>query len=167
MGVSGTGKSTVGMAVAEALEVDFVEGDAHHPDANITKMSGGVPLDDDDRRPWLEELARIAGRAVDSGRSAVITCSALKRAYRDLLRAEVADDRMFFVHLDAPVEVLAERMGRRTKHFMPTSLLDSQVAVLEPLASDEAGVVVDVTASPSDVASAALTAITDAVGVGS
>ncbi len=164
MGVSGTGKSTVGMAVAEALEVDFVEGDAHHPDANITKMSSGIPLDDDDRRPWLEELARVAGRAVGSGRSAVLTCSALKRAYRDLLRAEVPDGRMFFVHLDAPVAVLAERMGRRTKHFMPTSLLDSQVAVLEPLAADEPGAVVDVTASPSDVASAALAAITDALG---
>ncbi len=164
MGVSGTGKSTVGMAVAEALEVDFVEGDAHHPEANIAKMSRGEALDDDDRRPWLEELARLAGEAYGAGRTVVMTCSALKRAYRDLLRSEVPGDRMFFVHLDAPVEVLAERMQHRTKHFMPTSLLDSQVATLERLGPDEAGTVVDVSASVSDVASAALAAVTDAVG---
>lgn len=164
MGVSGTGKSTVGAAVAEALGVDFVEGDSHHPEANIAKMRDGVPLDDDDRRPWLRELGRVAARYQRAGRPVVMTCSALKRSYRDLLRTDVVAGSLFCVHLHGDVEVLAERMGQRTRHFMPTSLLESQLATLEPLDDDEPGAVVDVAGTPSEVASAALAAIGEGAG---
>ena len=159
MGVSGTGKSSVAALVAEALEIDFVEGDSHHPESNITKMSEGTPLTDEDRWPWLEILAGLAHEEVAAGRSLVLTCSALKRSYRDVLRAGVTDGRVFFVHLHADLEVLSERMQQRTKHFMPTSLLTSQLETLEPLEDDETGVVVDVTPPLSDVAAATLDAI--------
>ncbi len=160
MGVSGTGKSSVGVLLAEALEVDFIEGDAHHPPANITKMSDGVPLTDEDRRPWLLQLARLTAREYDAGRSVVLTCSALKRDYRDLLRSGVPDDRVFFVHLHADTAVLTERMQQRTKHFMPASLLASQLDTLEPLEPDETGALVDVTPPLSDIAAEALSLVT-------
>ena len=162
MGVSGTGKTTIGELVAEALGIDFVEGDSHHPDANVRKMSEGEPLDDDDRRPWLEELGRVAAGYRDERRDVVITCSALKRAYRDLLREAVPD--IFFVHLHAERDVLAERMTQRTKHFMPTSLLQSQLDTLQPLEPDERGAVVDVAPRPSRVASVALEEIAASCG---
>lgn len=159
MGVSGTGKSSVAMLLAERLDLDFVEGDEHHPDRNIVKMSDGTPLTDEDRWPWLETLAGLARQRYEAGRSLVLTCSALKRSYRDVLRSGVPDGRMFFVHLHAEVDVLSERMQQRTKHFMPTSLLTSQLETLEPLEDDELGVVVDVAPPLEVVAEAAEAAL--------
>ena len=156
MGVSGTGKSSVAGLLAADLGVDLVEGDAHHPPSNIAKMSAGIPLTDDDRWPWLETLAALAREECASGRSVVLTCSALKRRYRDVLRGWAEEGQVFFVHLAAEADVLAERMGRRTTHFMPTSLLASQLATLEPLQDDEHGAVVDVVAPLAEVARTAL-----------
>ena len=159
MGVSGTGKSSVAAVLAERLDLDFVEGDEHHPDRNIATMREGIPLTDEDRWPWLETLADLARQRLEAGHSLVLTCSALKRSYRDVLRSGVPDGRMFFVHLHAQVDVLAGRMEQRTKHFMPTSLLTSQLETLEPLEDDEQGAVVDVTPSVDRVADAAVAAL--------
>ncbi len=142
MGVAGTGKSTVAQALTDELSLVFTEGDDHHPRANIEKMSSGTALDDDDRAPWLDALARWTREQHDNGQDTVLTCSALRRRYRDVLRAAVPEST-FFVHLAGSAEVLAERMAARD-HFMPTSLLDSQFATLEQLEPDEAGQVVDV-----------------------
>lgn len=144
MGVSGTGKTTVGSALAARLSMPFVEGDRLHPDANVAKMSAGVPLDDDDRRPWLQALSAELARYDADGQRAVLTCSALKRAYRDLLRAGLTGGSLYFVHLAAPFDVLRARMEAR-EHFMPPSLLQSQFDTLEPLEPDEDGAVFDVT----------------------
>ena len=140
MGVSGSGKSTVGAALAQRLGVPFEDADDLHPAANIAKMSAGNPLDDDDRRPWLETIGTWL--AAHDGDGGVISCSALKRSYRDRLRAHAA--RAVFVHLHGTREVIARRQAARPGHFMPASLLDSQFDTLEPLAEDEAGVVIDV-----------------------
>ncbi|WP_323793496.1 gluconokinase [Nocardioides sp.] len=155
MGVSGTGKSSVAALLAAGLGVDLVEGDAFHPASNIDKMSAGVALTDDDRWPWLEVLAALAREERAADRSVVLTCSALKRSYRDVLRSGVEEGQVFFVHLHAVAEVLAERMARRTEHFMPAALLASQLATLEPLEDDERGVTVDVVGPLADVAAAA------------
>ena len=140
MGVTATGKTTVGRALAEAIGGVFVEGDTFHPPANIEKMSAGIPLDDDDRRPWLRALAHEIARVDAAGELSVTACSALRRPYRDWLREGHAG--LFFVHLDSTFEVLLDRMKRRT-HFMPPSLLQSQLDTLEPLEPDEAGAVID------------------------
>lgn len=140
MGVSGSGKSTVGAALAQRLGVPFEDADDLHPPANIAKMSAGIPLDDDDRHPWLETIG--AWLAAHDGQGGVVSCSALKRAYRDQLRAHAA--RAVFVHLHGTREVIARRQASRPGHFMPASLLDSQFDTLEPLGEDEAGVVIDV-----------------------
>jgi len=147
MGVSGSGKTTVGELLAQRLRVDYGEADDFHPSANKQKMSAGVPLDDDDRRPWL--LAVGDWLAEHGDRGAVATCSALKAAYRDLLRQEAP--RTVFLHLTASPEVLAERMARRQGHFMPVSLLDSQLDTLEDLRPDEPGLAVEATEPPGVV----------------
>ena len=159
MGVSGTGKTSVGERLAADLGWEFVEGDQRHPQANIDKMSAGLPLTDEDRMPWLRTLAQVAEEAYAGGRSTVVTCSALRRSYRDVLRAGVPQDAMFFVHLHAPFEVLEQRMSLRTKHFMPVSLLHSQLDTLEPLEPDEPGVVVDVTPGLDEVVAQAEAAL--------
>jgi gluconokinase len=147
MGVCGCGKSTVGHQLADAMRVDYVEGDSFHPPANVAKMAAGAPLNDDDRVDWLHALkAQIgAARAADVG--LVLSCSALKRRYRDLLRE--ADPALRFAHLHGPRMLLAERLAARQDHFMPPLLLDSQLAVLEPLARDEAGVCLDIRKAPA------------------
>lgn len=150
MGVTATGKSTVASRLAEELGLEFVEGDDLHPQHNIEKMSAGTPLDDDDRRPWLQALADLLAQQHRAGTSAVVTCSALKRSYRDILRSGLTGSDVFFLHLHADFDVLLARMAGRTKHFMPSSLLQSQFDTLEPLQGDEAGVVVDV-APPLDI----------------
>lgn len=155
MGVTATGKTTVGTALAAALGGVFVEGDAFHPRANIEKMSAGIPLDDDDRRPWLRALSDEIARLDAAGEISVTACSALRRRYRDWLRDGYQG--LFFVHLDAPADVLLDRMRRRT-HFMPPSLLQSQFDTLEPLEPDEAGVVVDDTQAVEAVIAASLAA---------
>ncbi|OBH07855.1 gluconate kinase [Mycobacterium sp. E2699] len=138
MGVSGSGKSTVGAALARRLRVPFVDADALHPPANIAKMTAGEPLDDEDRRPWLDRVgAWLAGHR-DGG---VVSCSALKRAYRDQLRAHCPD--VEFLHLDGSPELIGCRLAARRGHFMPAALLRSQFDALEPLDPDEAGSTAD------------------------
>jgi gluconokinase len=141
--VTGTGKSTIGALVAADLGVELIEGDSYHPPANIEKMSSGDPLTDEDRRPWLETLAGLVAVAGTEARTAVLTCSALRRAYRDILRGDIPSDEVFFVHVHADFDVLDARMRAR-EHFMPPTLLQSQLDTLEPLEPDEAGVLVDV-----------------------
>lgn len=142
MGVSGTGKSTIGVPVSAALGLTFGEGDDFHPEANVAKMSRGEPLTDEDRWPWLRSLADWTAQRAARGEGTGLACSALRRAYRDVLR-EGAPDTVF-VHLKGSRETLVQRMGSRD-HFMPTSLLESQFATLEELQPDELGVVVDIT----------------------
>ncbi|WP_435854140.1 gluconokinase [Streptomyces subrutilus] len=155
MGVAGTGKTTVGRLLAEALGLPYAEGDAFHPAANVAKMSAGTPLQDADRWPWLDAIGDwIRGR---NGRGGVVAASSLKRAYRDRLRA--AGPRTVFVHLAGERPLIEERMAARTGHFMPPALLDSQFATLEPLQEDERGVVVDVSGSPEDITARALDAL--------
>ena len=156
MGVSATGKTTVGEQLAEELGCEFVEGDSLHPRRNIEKMEHGTPLTDDDRWPWLEAIAEMVAVRDHERISTVVTCSALKRSYRDLLAGAAPT---FFVHLHAPFEVLEKRMAHRTKHFMPTSLLRSQFDTLEPLGDDEAGAVVDVTPPLDEVVEEAVNAV--------
>ncbi|MFD3918218.1 gluconokinase [Streptomyces sp. NPDC058595] len=147
MGVAGTGKTTVGPLLAAALGVPYAEGDDFHPPANIAKMTAGTPLDDDDRWPWLDAIGRWAhGRA---GLGGVVSSSALKRAYRDRLRAAAPD--AVFLHLTGDRALIERRMAGRKGHFMPTALLDSQFATLQPLGGDEAGVAVDVTGTPEEI----------------
>ena len=140
MGVSGSGKTTVGAALAQRLGVPFADADDFHPAANVAKMSAGVPLDDLDRLPWLQTMSLWLADHAATG--AVISCSALKHWYRTILR-EAAPSQIF-VHLDGSPEVVAHRVAGRPGHFMPASLLASQFATLEPLAPDEHGVVIDV-----------------------
>ncbi len=148
MGVSGCGKSTVGAHLAHALDAAFLDGDSLHPLANVEKMAAGIPLDDSDRQPWLEEIGRRFASAGD--RPLVIACSALKRSYRDLIRAGAPDAR--FIHLHGNAELLGARMAARPGHFMPPSLLASQLQTLEPLQTDEAGIVLDIAETPVKLA---------------
>jgi gluconokinase len=140
MGVSGSGKSTVGAALGQRLRVPFADADDFHPQANIDKMSAGIALDDHDRHPWLEAIGEWL--AAHDQRGGVISCSALKRKYRDQLRHHA--HRVVFVHLEGSREVITARQASRPGHFMPASLLSSQFATLEPLAPDERGIVIDV-----------------------
>jgi gluconokinase len=149
MGVSGSGKTTVARQLAERLGWAFAEADDFHPPANIAKMEAGTPLVDADRWPWLEAIRDWACERAAAGEDAVVTCSALRRAYRDVLRG--ASARVRFVHLEGTRALLEERVGHRTGHFMPASLLDSQLATLEPLGDDEDGVVVPVSKPPAEV----------------
>jgi gluconokinase len=140
MGVSGSGKTTVGAALAQRLRVPFEDADDLHPPANVAKMSAGIPLDDADRLPWLRAVgAWQVQHAVTGG---VISCSALRRSYRDILR-EAAPDQVF-IHLAGDRDVIARRVAGRPGHFMPAALVDSQFATLEPLGPDERGVTLDV-----------------------
>ncbi|KUM35187.1 gluconokinase, GntK/IdnK-type [Arthrobacter sp. EpRS71] len=148
MGVAGCGKSTIGAALAERFGAEFLDGDSLHPQANIDKMASGTPLNDDDRAPWLAEIGR---RFPASDSALVIACSALKRSYRDIIRS--ADPSVIFVHLHGTRDLLHERVNARPGHFMPASLLDSQLATLEPLQDDEGGVVVDIAQSVEDIVS--------------
>jgi len=141
MGVSGCGKSTLGAALAQALGVGFIEGDALHPPANIAKMSAGEALTDADRRPWLDAVAASLAETA-RGRGAVAACSALKRAYRDRIR-QGARTNVIFVYIDLDAATLRRRLAGRRGHFMPASMLDSQLAALEPPGPDEDAVVVD------------------------
>lgn len=143
MGVAGSGKSTVAAGLAERLGVDFIEGDSLHPRANVNKMAGGVALTDEDRWPWLEAIgARMEAERV-AGTGVVVSCSALKHVYRDCLRKQV-HGRVRFILLDGPKELIAKRMLSRKGHFMPQSLLDSQLATLEKPGPDEDAVVLDI-----------------------
>ncbi len=147
MGISGVGKSAVGHEVAGLLGVDYADGDDYHPKANIEKMSAGIALDDEDRWPWLRAVGQWL--ADHEGEGGVISCSALKRSYRDVLRDAAPD--VVFLHLVGDHDLIADRMAHR-EHFMPVSLLESQERTLEPLADDERGWVYDITPSPEQIA---------------
>ncbi|WP_426188231.1 gluconokinase [Microbacterium sp. TWP3-1-2b2] len=157
MGVSGSGKTTVGALLAGRIGARFVDADDLHPAQNKAKMHAGVPLTDEDREPWL----RLVGEAIRTeralGRSIVVACSALRRSYRDLIRNEAGD--VSFMHLAGSRELLGQRLDARMGHFMPAALLDSQLATLEPLGADEQGAVLDVAVTPEQAVDAALAAL--------
>ncbi|MGW5104990.1 gluconokinase [Streptomyces sp. NPDC004100] len=155
MGVAGTGKTTIGPLLAARLGVPYAEGDDFHPQANIDKMSAGIPLEDADRWPWLDAIGTWAHSR--AGLGGVVSSSALKRSYRDRLRAEAPG--IVFVHLTGSRELIEGRMSQRQGHFMPTALLDSQFATLQPLEADEAGVAVDVGGGPEEITERAVQAL--------
>ncbi|PJN22106.1 gluconokinase [Kitasatospora sp. CB02891] len=159
MGVSGVGKTTVARLLAHRLGLPYAEADDFHPAANIAKMSAGTPLDDDDREPWLRALGAWLGERAAAGTGGVVTCSALKRSYRDILRD--ACPEAFFLHLTGSHELVGDRIAHRTGHFMPPSLLDSQYATLEPLRADESGTVLDVDADPDTLVDRAVAALSN------
>jgi gluconokinase len=154
MGVSGSGKTTVGTALAKAIGVDYAEADEFNPAANIAKMTSGIPLADEDRWPWVHAIADWIRSHERTG--GVVTSSALKRSYRDVLRGG-GDTR--FLHLTGDRELIVERMKTRKGHFMPVSLLDSQLADLEPLDADESGITVDIAHPPEEIVKTALDAL--------
>ena len=149
MGVSGSGKSTIGTALATALGIEFIDGDDLHPSANKAKMAAGNPLNDEDRAPWLEIIAERIGSELADGRPIVVACSALKRKYREQLTAYAPST--VFVHLNGERSVISERQSHRVHEYMPNTLLDSQFTTLEPLQSDERAVIVDLTKSPDEI----------------
>jgi gluconokinase len=150
MGVAGSGKTTVGHLLAQRLGWDWQEGDALHPPANVAKMSRGTPLTDADRWPWLEAIASVIDGWLAAGRSGVVACSALRRAYRDVLIGDRPDVRL--VYLEGDRTLIEARMAARREHFMPVALLDSQFATLEPPAGDEHALVVPIDAPPDALA---------------
>ncbi|HEX9464274.1 MAG TPA: gluconokinase [Alphaproteobacteria bacterium] len=157
MGVAGAGKTTVGESLAQRLGARFIEGDTFHPAANVEKMRAGTPLSDDDRLPWLAAIAGEIGRCLARGETAVIACSALKRAYRTILIGGRAAVRV--VHLEGTPSLIQARLDARRGHYMPASLLPSQFAALEPPATDEAAVSVDVSGAPQDIVAAICAAL--------
>ncbi len=157
MGVSGVGKTTVGIALAKRLGVPFVDADDLHPAANVAKMKAGTPLDDEDRWPWLAAVGDELARAGADGSGLVVACSALKRSYRDAIRERGAG--AYFVHLTGSEDTIEKHIAGRHGHFMPASLLPSQLATLEPLQPDESGVAIDVAASVDEVVSRAQAAL--------
>lgn len=144
MGVSGSGKSTVGQLLATALALSFVDGDDLHPAENKRKMAAGIALNDLDRAPWLDAIAEVLARG-----SVVVACSALRRRYRDRLRAAVPELRL--VYLRGSRELLSERISGRKHHFMPVTLLDSQLATLEEPGAEESALTVDVALAPVEI----------------
>ena len=150
MGVAGSGKTTIGAKLARALGIPFVEGDDLHPRANVERMAHGIPLTDEDRQPWLLAIARRLQEAERSGSGIVVTCSALKRSYRDLLRSQGSADTRF-VYLRGGRPTIAERLADRRGHFMRASLLDSQFAALEEPGPDENASVCDISESPDAI----------------
>lgn len=149
MGVSGAGKSTIGELLSQRLNRPLIEGDSLHPPANIAKMSQGIPLDDDDRRPWLEAIAARIDEARQSRAPIVVTCSALKRSYRDILTG--GHDDVGFVYLRGAKDLIAGRLKARTDHFMPPGLLDSQFAALQEPGEDEPTLAIAIDATPNEI----------------
>ena len=161
MGVSGCGKSSIAEALAKKLDVDFVDGDDLHPQANIDKMASGQPLNDDDRQPWLEAISQLGKDKVAAGKTLVVVCSALKKQYRDILRN--ASDNMQFVFLKGSFELIHQRMQSRQNHFMKASMLESQFNTLDIQDSinDEHDIlVVDITPSIEEITASLVTHFT-------
>jgi gluconokinase len=154
MGVSGSGKSTVGAALALRLNATFLEGDEFHPPANVARMAAGIALTDDDRQGWLQTLSARLGTAQREHRAVVLSCSALKRSYRDTLRQQASD--LALVYLAGTPELLAQRMAGRSGHYMPPSLLASQLATLEPPQADEHALTLDIAREPLSLVQDAL-----------
>nr|WP_129417986.1 gluconokinase [Rhizobium leguminosarum] len=163
MGVSGCGKSSVGEKLAEALHLHFVEGDALHPAANVEKMSKGIPLTDEDRMPWLDRIGEDMKASLEKSEGIIVSCSALKRIYRDRLRSAVGGN-LFFVYLEGSKALLMKRMGERKGHFMPASLLESQLATLEPPTGEPGVVTVDIDDTIEGIAATALKSLS-ALGI--
>jgi gluconokinase len=152
MGVSGSGKSTVGKLLAQQIGAAFIDADHLHSAANVAKMKAGIALDDADRKPWLEEVGR---KLIDAGsQPIVVACSALKKSYREIIRT--ADPSVRFVLLQGPRDLLSKRVESRSDHYMPPSLLDSQLETLEPLQPDELGFTLDINQTPDELASQAV-----------
>ena len=155
MGVSGSGKSLIGSRLAQSMGIDFLEGDDLHSAENIERMSSGIPLTDDDRAGWLHALSQEIRESSSRGSSLVISCSALKRSYRDMLRGEA--DNVQFILLDGTSDMIAERIAARGgAHFMSPSLLENQLATLEKPSPDEGAWVFDVRVSPEEIITAVL-----------
>ncbi|MCX7888146.1 MAG: gluconokinase [Rhodobacteraceae bacterium] len=154
MGVSGAGKSVIGAALAARIGARFVDADSLHTPEAVAKMAGGTPLDDADRAPWL---ARVGRALAEAPHPVVIACSALRRRYRDAIRA-AAGGPVLFLHLDGPREVIAGRLAARRGHYMPAALLDSQIAALEPPGPDEDHAVLDLRQDPGAIVAAAVAA---------
>ena len=150
MGVAGSGKSTVGEALSHALGWPFRDADSFHPPANVEKMSRGVPLTDADRAPWLAAIAAWIDERREAGKPAIVSCSALKRAYRQRIVGE--RDRVRLVYLHGDIGLISARLRARKGHFMPASLLESQFAILEPPHGDEQALVISVAPSPETIA---------------
>ena len=146
MGVSGAGKTEIGSRFAHALDAEFVEGDTYHPPANIEKMSAGIPLTDEDRDGWLHAIGQRIRRENQNGGGVVVSCSALKRSYRDVIRSDAG--RVQFILLRGERDLIAQRLRSRKGHFMPISLLESQLAILEQPANDEDIWVIDIANTP-------------------
>ncbi|MGG6896081.1 MULTISPECIES: gluconokinase [Rhizobium] len=155
MGVSGSGKSSVGEGVAAKLGIHFIEGDALHPAANVEKMSKGIPLTDEDRWPWLEKIGQEIAASLAKGEGISVSCSALKRTYRERLRAS-AGGHLYFIYLHGSKELLSRRMGERKGHFMPASLLESQLQTLEVPTGEPGVVTVDIDGTIDAIVEAAV-----------
>ncbi|SNY89959.1 gluconate kinase, SKI family [Cohaesibacter sp. ES.047] len=149
MGISGSGKSTLGKLLAERFGFAFEEGDAFHSKANVEKMAAGIPLTDEDRKPWLETLTREIAKWSQKGEARVLSCSALRKSYRDQFRTAARDLR--FVFLDGAVELVRDRMAHRERHFMPVDLIESQIATLEVPDGEEDVIRLDIDKSPQEL----------------
>jgi gluconokinase len=157
MGVAGSGKTLIGTALAERLEVPFADADEFHPPANIAKMTAGHPLDDNDRRPWLEAIAAWIHTRSLTGEGGVVTCSALTRRYRDQLRSSGAP--VWFCHLVGDRELITQRVASRSHHFMPSTLVASQFQALQPLQTDEPGLAVSAAGTVEEIVEQARSAL--------
>ncbi len=162
MGVSGSGKTTIGALLAGRLGWPYAEADDFHPEANVAKMAAGRPLDDEDRAPWLALIAEWIAEQQDSGRPGVVSCSALKRAYRDVLRG--GRPGVLVVYLDGSRELIERRLVARHGHFMKAEMLDSQFAALEPPGPDEYAVAVSITGAPGEIVDEIVRAVENAFG---
>ncbi|MDO4640307.1 MAG: gluconokinase [Neisseria sp.] len=141
MGICGCGKTTAALSLQKYLDCAYAEGDDFHTQKNRDKMGAGIPLTDEDRQPWLENLRDWMSEQADKGEAySIVTCSALKKSYRDILRG--ANGQVYFIHLAPPVEINRQRMAARQGHYMKANMVDSQLAILEPLTAEEAGVVI-------------------------
>ena len=159
MGVAGSGKTTVANALALGLDLEMIEGDDYHCVANVEKMRTGVPLTDEDRWPWLRSLAGILGDRHERAIGTVLACSALRRSYRDVIRSGIPIDEVFTIHLDLGATRLRERLTTRRGHYMPASLLESQLEALERPRDDEPGVAIDASRGLDEVVADAVAAI--------